>query len=292
MNTDAAGRVHGNNSGLTVLVTGAAGVLGKRVVRELQSSPHTIATYDGDISSLEDIETNLVKCSTLDVVVNCAAIVPLSRAAEDPEKAFETNAVAPGRFYRRLAAAFPGAYFLQISSSHVYKPSAGPLAEEAEVDPSSWYGKTKLAGEYLLQELQAQLGARLGIARLFSLISPDQDESFLYPKLRRLAAQRDERAISAISGWNNTRDFCSADYYAKSLARMVSVQPEGLTNVGSGEGRTVGQLAEIVYGSKLAFSTNSRTQEPSTIVADVSRLMSIGCKPDESFFSGAGVNID
>lgn len=276
------------DSSPTVLVTGHRGVVGSRVAAgfaELVGQPNVLL-FDGDISSEVDIQKFLDKVSMLTNVVHCAAVVPVGSVRKDPVRAFTVNAIGPGLLFRAVAARFPGAHFLHVSSSHVYRPQAGLIHEGAELAPPGAYGKTKLTGEYLLQEEAISAGLSVGIARVFSIFAPDQESSFLYPGIKERLSQLSLEKVLRLPGWNNVRDFSSADDIARCLIWLSQNKIIDVVNIGTGRGTAIAQFAEYVAGRQLLFSDDDAELNPTEVVADISRLKSLGCAPPKSLGVG------
>ena len=139
---------------MRLLVTGSNGQLGSELV-------NLYAGRDGDevlgvdlpnvdITDSESVAAVFASFSP-DVVINCAAWTDVDAAEENEEAAFVVNAEGP----RILAEACrdTGAWLVQISTDYVFSGDATePYAEDAEPDPRSAYGRTKLAGERAVQQ--------------------------------------------------------------------------------------------------------------------------------------------
>lgn len=272
--------------GNTVLVTGHRGVLGSRVAADLAMSlgEENVLLFDGDISSESEVHRFIDSVSALTHAVHCAAVVPVATVARDPLHAFKVNGIGPGILAQAVASKFPGAHFLHVSTSHVYKPKPGRIAEDDELSPSSVYGKTKLTGEFLVEEVSKTKGLSVGIARVFSMFSPDQESSFLFPGIQERLRNRIAGQALELPGWNNVRDFSSADEIARCLVWLSGNRVNNVVNVGTGKGLTVGQFAERVAGEPLLFGDSDADMAPSEVVADTSRLEALGCTPPATDF--------
>jgi len=231
--------------------------------------------FRGDISSESDVTDFFSTISRVTHVLNCAAIVPLQLASADPIRTFEVNAIGAGVFSAVTAGKFPDSYFLQVSSSHVYAPQEKPISEEDLTLPGGTYGKSKLAGELLVAAVAEQTELRTGIARVFSMYSEDQDPSFLYPSLREQLASHDPTSVFRLKGWNNLRDFSSADQIAADVSKLLQLEATGTVNIASGEPLKVGEFAERVAGISLVFDDNDREPSPNHLVANVEKLWGI-----------------
>ena len=138
---------------MRVVVTGAAGQLGQDVVRELAKKNHD--AYGADRSQLDiTIEADVMSYIhevKPDVILHCAAYTNVDAAEENEDTAYQINAL--GTEYLAKAANEVGAKMLYVSTDYVFD---GTATEPYEVDqatsPLGAYGRTKLAGEQLLQK--------------------------------------------------------------------------------------------------------------------------------------------
>ena len=132
---------------MRVLVTGAAGRLGREVVRAF--------TDDGPVFGLSRAALNVADRKAVhdalgsckpSLVVNCAAWTDVDGCEGDHERAQRINAMAVG--YLSEAAEEVGAHLVQVSTDFVFDGEADvPYREDHPTDPLSVYGAVKLAGE-------------------------------------------------------------------------------------------------------------------------------------------------
>jgi dTDP-4-dehydrorhamnose reductase len=138
---------------MKVVVTGAAGQLGQDVLLELERKNHQAFGADRqqlDITIEEDVIAYISEIKP-DVILNCAAYTNVDAAEENEEDAYRINAIGTENLAK--AAKQIGAKLLHVSTDYVFD---GTAAEPYEVDeptkPLGAYGRTKLAGEQLLQK--------------------------------------------------------------------------------------------------------------------------------------------
>jgi len=137
-----------------VLVTGANGQLGTELV-DLYAGRDGDKVLGVDLPNVDITDPESVAAAFAsfppDVVINCAAWTAVDAAEENEDAAVVVNADGP----RVLAHASrdAGAWLVQISTDYVFSGDAtSPYAEDAEPDPRSAYGRTKLAGERAVQQ--------------------------------------------------------------------------------------------------------------------------------------------
>jgi dTDP-4-dehydrorhamnose reductase len=131
-----------------VLVTGAAGMLGRDVTAACHARDHeVVALAHGalDITSPAALEEAVTRYQP-DAVVNCAAFTDVDGAEDDEAGAMRIN--DEGAALLAATAASIGAKILYPSSDYVFDGSARePYVESDLPSPLSAYGRSKQAGE-------------------------------------------------------------------------------------------------------------------------------------------------
>ncbi len=177
---------------MRLLVTGAAGMLGRDVVIAAEAAGHDVvalARGDLDITSAGAVRS-AVQAARPDCVINCAAWTDVDGAETAEEMACAVNGTGAGAV-AAAAAAF-GAHTVHVSSDYVFDGTATePYAESAPPAPATAYGRSKLAGERAV----AEASPRTAIVRsswLFGVHGPNFVATML-----RLAQERDEVPVVA-----------------------------------------------------------------------------------------------
>jgi len=133
---------------MKLLVTGAAGMLGRDVMLAAGNAGHDVVGFgrtELDIANPIAVERKL-DLERPDVVINCAAWTDVDGAEEAEEAAFAVNGTGAGNIAAGAAAI--GASIVQISTDYVFDGAKGePYVESDQPAPLSAYGRTKLAGE-------------------------------------------------------------------------------------------------------------------------------------------------
>lgn len=142
---------------MKVLVTGASGQLGRDVVLLLEKVGHDVLACDRDQMDI----TNQAQCNDVilsfvpEVVIHCAAYTAVDAAETDIDGAYKVNAV--GTRNVAVAAERVGAKLIYISTDYVFDGnSVNPYQEYDDTNPQSVYGKSKRAGELLVQSLSSK----------------------------------------------------------------------------------------------------------------------------------------
>jgi dTDP-4-dehydrorhamnose reductase len=133
---------------MKLLITGAAGMLGRDVVLAAGNAGHEVVGFghaELDVTDPAAVAAK-VEAERPGVVVNCAAWTDVDGAEGAEEEATAINGVAAGEV--AAAAAAVGAAIVYVSSDYVFDGSKGaPYVETDQPAPLSAYGRGKLAGE-------------------------------------------------------------------------------------------------------------------------------------------------
>ena len=132
---------------MKVLVTGAAGLLGKLVVEAGRDRHEMIGLRreELDVTDREAVRATLPHLKP-DAVLHCAAYTAVDRAEDEPDRAMVLN--ADGVEWVAAAAMECGAVVVYVSSDYVFDGEAEvPYREEDNTQPISSYGRSKLEGE-------------------------------------------------------------------------------------------------------------------------------------------------
>ncbi|GIP39956.1 NAD(P)-dependent oxidoreductase [Paenibacillus sp. J31TS4] len=138
---------------MKLIVTGANGQLGRDLVRTLgeRHEVHGFGRQELDITSPEACRRVLEEIRP-DVILHAAAYTAVDRAETEEEEAYRVNADGS----RNLAVATEriGAKLCFISTDYVFDGgSSTPYREYDNTNPQGVYGKSKRAGEQLVQTL-------------------------------------------------------------------------------------------------------------------------------------------
>lgn len=125
-----------------------------------------------------------------DIIINPAAYTAVDKAESEPDIAHAINGVAPGILAEEAARV--GSALIHFSTDYVYDGTKQtPYNESDSVNPTSIYGKTKLAGENAIRAV--------GLPHLIlrtSWVYGDYGKNFL-KTIIRLASEREQLGIVA-----------------------------------------------------------------------------------------------
>jgi dTDP-4-dehydrorhamnose reductase len=149
---------------MRVIVLGAAGMLGHKMLQRLRSDYEIAGTIresapDDRLSQLlsglkiyPNVEASdflsigqAIESWKAQVVLNCIGIVKQTAAASDPITSIFINSLFPHRLARMTAEM--GVRLIHFSTDCVFSGRRGNYTEEDNPDPVDLYGRTKLLGE-------------------------------------------------------------------------------------------------------------------------------------------------
>lgn len=299
---------------MRVLVTGAAGFLGRAVVEELLSAGmdvtpmvrrapeswrvHFGAPVAADITDVRSVR-RLVVGGGFDAIVHLAGLKRGRESLGQPLRYFDVNVGGTLHLLRCLEEVYEGTgKWIRVvfaSSSVVYgsPQTRDPLTEERPLSATSPYAATKISCEQMLS-FEAKTGA-LGavILRLFNVAGAAAGHSD--PDLTRIIPG----AIAVANGSGGSfplngdgsavREFVHVLDVARAFRVALEEVRQGenlVLNVGSGIGLTMREViatVERASGCSLAVDVRPPQDEPAFLVADVSRARAqLGWEPVHS----------
>jgi dTDP-4-dehydrorhamnose reductase len=137
---------------MRVMVVGARGLLGAAITREFSPDCDVRAFGRPDLELTDQAAVaRTVDRVQPDVLINCAAFSGVDLAEDQPERALAVNAFAVLSLAR--AAASRQCAFFHYSTDFVFDGETDrPYTEDDEPNPRSFYGLSKLLGEWFAAE--------------------------------------------------------------------------------------------------------------------------------------------
>lgn len=273
-----------------VLVTGARGLIGRRVVQEFSGRPGlevflaarrpAPGFLAADLTQPAEVR-ELVAQVVPDVVVHLAG-GPRSEAGPT----YVDNVLPAVHLVEALSQHAPGARLVATGSAAEYGEGEGvPLNEVTRCRPTTDYGRAKAAQSALTAELADRLGLQTCVLRPFNLVAPDLPESTALGNFRRqLLAGTGSAARRIVCGHVDiTRDFVSAELVAR-VAVDVCLRDSAprVLNVCSGAAvalRDVFEAAAGLLGVSIVLDPDPRLvaiPAPDHVVGDPALLASLG----------------
>jgi nucleoside-diphosphate-sugar epimerase len=263
-----------------ILVTGAAGFIGRALARALSAREHDLillSRAEGDVSVAE----TWAKLPAVEHVYHLAARSYVPDSWSEPADFLQGNVVGTARaldYCRRCSA------HLVYVSAYVYGvPKRLPVHEDDEAEPNNPYALSKLLAEKACAFHAAALNAPVTILRPFNVFGGGQRAEFLIPTI--LTQIRNGESIK-VKDLAPRRDYIFIDDMVDALLRSIE-RPDGLRlfNIGAGISHSVGDIiaiAQSVAGTALPViaAGNPRLNEIPDVRADISRARAtLGWRP-------------
>lgn len=272
-----------------ILVTGASGYLGRRIVaalagkadvtilgrRPLEGAPSLVC----DLSD-EAAVTEAVKTARPTHLIHAAWYVEHGKFWTAPEN---RDWVGYSLGLLRVFRENGGTYALGLGSCAEYGPQDGLLQEDhSPIAPTTLYGQCKDAFRRAADVYAQESGLAFAWARIFFPIGLDEPAERLVASVARRLAQG---ADAPCSEGTAIRDFIDVRDAGAAVAAILLAGSHGVHNVGSGRGATIAgvarRLGELAGHPEkvLIGALPSRGGEPPSLVADVSKLAATGFSP-------------
>jgi len=244
---------------MRVLVTGAGGHLGRRVVERLESAGHDVVGLSRrpgphagwiacDLGAEGDLARAAASWGAIEVVAHLAAHVPEDTARNAPEDFYATrraNALGTAALLHALAVAPELRAVVYASTFEVYgPPSRCPIDEAHPTLPQSYYGASKLAGEKYLSLFAADRRLPCASLRFPAIYGRGDPVRRALGNFIRAAAAGGDLVIHG-DGLDR-RDLVEAGDAAEAVVLSIERRADGVFNVGTGRGFTIREMAEAV----------------------------------------------
>lgn len=229
-------------SNSAILVTGATGFIGRRLVEHLRGSGCNVTGWTRAHGDLRD-----------------AAAVRSVLDDLRPEKVFHLASPPPGAtaedwsrvageqlMLGNLAYAMPRHATLVYAGSMAEYGRSGVLREQDQCTPDTAYGCAKFAGTSLAVSLRTAPGLDVRAARVFGVYGPGEGRTRLLPALIEKLRAGD---IVPLSDGMQSRDFIHIDDVCTALIALSAVPRKNapaIVNIGTGLGVQVADVCRTV----------------------------------------------
>ena len=269
---------------MTVVVTGAAGFIGRHLVRALVGRGHTVAGIDrrdtiaeeatiSVVADLADIGDGLVEdlLREAEAVFHLAGFPGVRESGLQARLRRRTDNVETTR---RVTESVPLHVPLVVtSSSSIYGGSSGaPSKETDRPRPLGGYAESKLDAERLCAK-RVSRGGLVAVARPFTVAGPGQRPDMAIS--RWLEDARRGRPLPILGGLDRTRDVTDVAGVVEGLIRMADRGVRSTINLGTGRHVSLAEMTDAV-GAALGVDvqtvvTPAGDQEPPATLADTTR---------------------
>jgi len=274
---------------MRILVTGANGFIGYRLVISLKEQGHDVLCHTRDIGDISSYDA-LDAFKNVDHVFHMAAKTFVPASWDHFYEYFQTNVVGTMTV---LEYCRKNGCSLTMMSSYVYgQPKYLPIDENHPVEGMSPYHETKIICEELCGFYNRQFGVKITVLRPFNVYGKGQNADFLIPKIYRQAVDQNVKQIMVMN-LTPKRDYVYIDDVVSALIATLHFSKQySIYNVGSGVSTSVEDVILAVLKAtgiqKPYGSTNQkRAEEVSDCVADISAIRrDLGYFPKYSLMDG------
>lgn len=286
-----------------VLITGAAGFIGRHVAREYAKLGANIIGIDRREWSdwkqngfsawhCSDVTLDsLVECAgSPDLIVHCAGGASVEFSLEEPYLNFTQTVDTMLQVLEFMRLHSPASQLVYSSSAAVYgQVNSLPIGEDAPLQPISPYGVYKKITEELCQLYANQYKLSIAIVRLFSIYGEGLKKQLLWDACNKLFKGDSEffGTGEEIRDWLHIRDATKLIILAAEHASTKCT----ILNGGSGEGTSVKNILQILniqlgLNRKIYFSTQQKKGDPSAYIANIDIARSWGWNPEIKWQQG------
>jgi len=262
---------------MNILVTGGAGYIGSHTVRALQQAGYTPIIVDnlsrGHVESIPEGVTfynmdiadpklvDIMKDHNIIGVMHFAAHSQVGESMVNPAIYYENNVV--GSYHLIESARTAGVkHFVFSSTAAVYgEPEVVPIREDAQLQPTNVYGRTKLMIEEMLSDYSSIYGSTYVALEHITVFGTDYDTA----------------DGTCVRDYIHVNDLAAAHVLAMDYLRKGGESQ--VFNLGSGNGFSVKEIIETakeVTGIDIPVQYGERRAgDPGTLIASSEKIKNL-----------------
>jgi len=275
-----------------VLITGAAGFVGRYVAKEFSNQGYDVIGMgwgkfpdyaDWGLSAWHEAEVSLeMLCEYAnqpDVIVHCAGGASVGNSVQHPRQDFCQTVDATSHVLEYIRLHSPQTKLVYPSSAAVYgNVKEPPIPESTPYNPVSPYGVHKMMAEQLCQLYASRYELSITVVRLFSIYGEGLRKQLLWDACNKLSVGD----TSFFGSGEEVRDWLHVSDAARLLC-LASEQSSLYTVVNGGSGKGV-KVKDVLHclceamnvEKELVFSSVPKEGDPDVLLADVKLLVELG----------------
>lgn len=289
-----------------ILVTGGAGYIGSHAVKALCDHEYEVVVLDNlskghgeavdvrasfahmDLSDKEEL-AEFMKEESFDAVMHFAGSIEVGLSMQRPDLFLENNVMNGQNLLEAMRASGCKKIIFSSTAAVYGDPQDIPIPETAGLEPTNYYGVTKLMFEDMLKKYDEFYGFKYCALRYFNAAGADgsgdlgeahDPETHLIPRvLGAVAGTMDLKVFGTDYDTKDgtcVRDFIHVtdlvDAHVLALEYLFEKEESQIFNLGNGNGFTVKEViaaAEKVTGKKVPYEEAPRREgDPAVLVAD------------------------
>lgn len=311
---------------MSVLVTGGAGYIGGHMVLHLVDEGEKVVVLDNLVTGFQwaiddravfveghagdtELVEELIKTHGIKSILHFAGSIVVPESVENPLKYYQNNTATTRNL---IEAAVKGGveHFIFSSTAAVYGMTGNdPVFEDAQLNPMSPYGRSKLMSEMMLQDVASAHPMRYGVLRYFNVAGADpkgrlgqstpRATHLIKVACQAALGQRDQMQIFGTDyetpDGTALRDYIHVSDLVGAHGLLLNYLRDGglstTLNCGYGRGYSVREVVETVKDVTgvdfTAEETERRAGDPAAVVAGADRVRSmLGWTPQHDDLKG------
>lgn len=237
---------------MKVVLTGAAGFVGRHVCPALRAAGHGVLGTDlpgamTDPTFALDLRDRTAVIDALgrwrpDLVIHAGAISGAMLAQDDPALMFDANVNGTLSVLEAMRrAGIPR--LIHLSSNAVYRsrPDREPVDEDAALGSDEPYGASKVAAEALVAAYAAAAGIDAWVLRISSIYGPGRQTPYLIAALTDAA--RSGQVLQVTDSRSNMRQFVHIDDVVSAVVAALGLPAQGCVALNLTGGDYLSELA-------------------------------------------------
>lgn len=298
-----------------ILVTGGAGYIGSHFVLELLKQGYDVVVFDnlsvghietintlqkqnlkgkfidyinGDLKNINDVK-EVFKRYKIQAVVHFAAYSQVNESVKEPSKYYQNNVGGSINLLHEMINNNVKKIVFSSTASTYGEPQYTPIDEKHPQEPINPYGKTKLAIEKIMDELDNSNELKSVRLRYFNVIGADKDsligewhnpETHLVPNILKSTFNKSQTFKIFGDDYNTKDGTCIRDYinindlidaHILALDYLLKGGETNYFNLGTNEGNSVKEIFDIceeVTQQKIPVEIVQRREgDPAVLIA-------------------------
>jgi len=252
---------------MSVVVTGASGFLGQRLLTKLQERypSFTVLGIDEpkqklpgvdyltvDITDPASVQKAAGVLPNVETLIHLAALVPKTSEQDTAAAMYRVNVQGTINLLETWQASLQRVVYVSTAEVYGLLKRSGPLDESAPVEPPSFYAASKLAAEQLCLLYGRKHSFSVAVLRLSVLYGPGD-------VIKRALPNFIDRAIKneplELYGGEELRDYLHVDDACTAIVQASQFDGVGLFNIGTGQATSIKAAAEAVVQAAKSKST-------------------------------------
>ncbi|MDT2614234.1 NAD-dependent epimerase/dehydratase family protein [Enterococcus dongliensis] len=301
------------------LITGGAGFIGSTLANHLSTDNAVVVIDDLSMGKEENLVRNdnlsfikgsvtdeklmdkVLSCTTFDYIFHLAAVASVADSVERPVETHQVNfesVLMLLELIRKYQKDLKRLVFSSSAAVYGDEPTL-PKQEESVIRPLTPYAVDKFAAEQYVLDYYHLYGIPTSAVRFFNVYGPNQNPESPYSGVISILVDRYKKLQSGLEvkftlfgDGSQSRDFVFVKDVIQALL-LVASKKEALGkqfNVGTGNALDLNELINVIdetLNIKLPISYGAlRDGDIKDSVADISRLKSLGFKPNFSIHEG------